>query len=112
MASAERTHKVKSLFKKCTECKFGIIRDQGYSNYTVEGNTFNCAKGLHPAAPYDNFYGQTKENYQAEVCTGYAPGENFQIDVEEEALLDLTPEQEELLKLEKLSKLLLDQPDS
>ena len=112
MASVKRVHVFKSLFKKCTECKFGIIRDQGYSNYTVEGNTFNCAKGLHPAAPYDNFYGQTKENYQAEVCTGYGHGENFQIDVEEEVLNDLTPEQEEILKLEKLSKLLLDQPDS
>jgi len=107
MASAEKTHKVKSLFKKCTECHFGILRDQGYSNYTVEGNTFNCAKGLHPAAPFDNFYGHTKENYQAEYCAGYQLGEPLQIDVEEEVLHDLTQDQKDILELEKTSKLIL-----
>ena len=95
-----------SLFKKCTECQFGIIRDQGYSNYTVEGNTFTCALGLHPAAPYDNFYGQTKENYQAEVCAGYARGENVLIDVEEDVLRDLTDHQKHVLDLERTSNLI------
>lgn len=107
MASVKQVREYKSLFKKCSDCKFGIIRDEGYSNYTVEGNTFTCAKGLHPKAPFDNFYGETKEHYFAENCIGYGHGEPFEIDVEEEALQNPTQEQKDLLELEKTSKLVL-----
>lgn len=34
---------------KCTECKFCIMHDTGYSNYTVEGTDVDCIINLNPA---------------------------------------------------------------
>lgn len=31
---------------KCDSCKFFLAQDFGYSNYTVEGTTFECLKGV------------------------------------------------------------------
>ena len=95
-----------SLFKKCTECKYHILRDEGYSNYTVEGTSFNCALGLNPHAPFDNFYSKAPELNFAESCNSFKSGLGLQIDVDGEVMSDLTPAQEELLELEKTSMLI------
>jgi hypothetical protein len=95
-----------SLFKKCTECKFHILRDEGYSNYTVEGTAFNCALGLNPHAPFDNFYSKAPELNFAESCTSFKPGPGLQLDVDGEVLSDLTDDQKTLLELEKTSMLI------
>lgn len=96
----------KSLFRKCTECRFHILRDDGYSNYTVEGTTFNCALGLHPAAPFDNFYAKAPELNHAEICTGYLKGDGIHLDVDGEVEDHLTPDQRHVLELEKTTKLI------
>ena len=95
-----------SLFKKCTECKFHILRDEGYSNYTVEGTSFNCALGLNPDAPFDNFYAKAKELNFAESCKSFKPGPGLQVDVDQEVFGAVTAEQQELLDLEKTSMLI------
>lgn len=77
----------------CTGCKFGIHIDFGYSNYTVEGTTFTCAKKLHPEGEFDEFYGEDKRLEFAEQCSGYEQGEGVWMDVDGENDADLTPEQ-------------------
>jgi hypothetical protein len=95
-----------SLFKRCNDCRFHILRDEGYSNYTVEGVSFNCAKGLHPKAPFDNFYAKAPELGFAESCTSFTRGEGVHIDVDKEELESLTPAQQEVLDIEKTVHLL------
>lgn len=90
-----------SLFKKCTDCRFHILRDEGYSNYTVEGTSFNCAKGLHPKAPFDNFYAKAPELGFAESCSSFTKGVGIHMDVEHENFDDLTPAQKEVLEIER-----------
>ena len=99
-------HKYVSLFNKCSDCCYRITREEGYSNYTVEGTSFNCALGLHPQAPFDNFYGEAKEMNYAESCPSFKRGEGLEIDVEEEALNNLNDHQRSLLELEKTSMLI------
>jgi hypothetical protein len=99
-------HKYVSLFNKCSDCCYRITRDTGYSNYTVEGTSFNCALGVHPQAPFDNFYDKAPEMNFAESCTSFKRGEGLEIDVEEEALHNLNDHGKRLLELEKTSKLI------
>jgi hypothetical protein len=107
MASVKPRRPWVSLFKKCTQCRFHILRDEGYSNYTVEGTTFNCAKGLNPAAPFDNFYSKAQELNFAEACSGFIPGPGVQLDVDGEVLNNLTEDQKEILEIERATKLVL-----
>lgn len=95
-----------SLFKKCTECRFHILRDDGYSNYTVEGTSFNCAKGLHPKAPFDNYYSKAPELGFADTCSSFTRGEGVHVDVEGEYLDDLTADQQEVLDIERTVQLI------
>lgn len=77
----------------CNECKYAIFQDHGYSNYTVEGTEFICAKKLHPYGDFDRWYGEdTRLNYAAE-CGGFESGDSIDLDVEHEDLEGLTPEQ-------------------
>lgn len=101
-----KNHVYKALFHKCSDCHNRITRDTGYSNYTVEGTSFNCALGLHPQAPFDNFYGEAKEMNFAESCSQFKYGDGLEIDVEEEALVTPTDHQKKLLELEKTSMLI------
>lgn len=95
-----------SLFKKCTDCRFHILRDEGYSNYTVEGTSFNCAKGLHPKAPFDNYYSKAPELGFAESCSSFTKGEGLHMDVDYEKLESLTPAQREVLDIERTVQLI------
>lgn len=91
--------------KKCNECRFAIFEEHGYSNYTVEGSDFYCAKKLHPEITFDNFYGENPKLEHAEKCIGFVKGDPFVIDVEKEALQDPTEEQQEILAMRMLTNL-------
>jgi hypothetical protein len=79
--------------RTCENCKFGCLFDFGYSNYMVEGTEFFCAQSLHPDGHFDRFYGEDKRQVFAEKCTGFEEGEAIWMDVEQENVAELTPEQ-------------------
>lgn len=68
----------------CADCRFAIWQDQGYSNWTVEGTDFFCAKSLHPADGFDRWYGRDKRLDFAAECPGYEQGEGVHLDVDGE----------------------------
>ena len=70
--------------KSCEECKFCLLEDHGYSNYTVEGTYVHCLKGLHPDGVFDRFYGEAGGLNHAEKCVGYVNGCPVAIDVDRE----------------------------
>lgn len=84
---------MENVEKTCLGCQFGCHIDYGYSNYTVEGTTFRCAKKLHPGGEFDEYYGEDKRLEYAKECPGYEYGEGVSMDVEGEGEGDLTPEQ-------------------
>lgn len=88
---------------KCTDCKYYIEEDYGYSNYTVEGNTSDCLLGLNPGLPKDSFYGEEPSLWFAEKCSSFSAGDGVFVDCERysgelENYSD-DPEVKELLRL-------------
>jgi hypothetical protein len=67
---------------KCVNCKFCVLEDYGYSNYTVEGTNADCLLNLNPDFPVDNFYGETKEHNFASTCSRFTEGSPIAIDVD------------------------------
>lgn len=67
---------------KCTECKFCLLEDYGYSNYTVEGTDASCLLELNPDFPVDNWYGESPAHDFANVCPRFKEGNPVEIDVE------------------------------
>jgi hypothetical protein len=84
------------MTNKCESCKFAVFEDGGYSNYTVEGRTFSCAK--YVVKPFDAFYGVAPEFQQQAIldCQHHENGEPVKMDVEKEELPYLTEEQKEI----------------
>lgn len=82
--------------KTCLGCKFCICQDVGYSNYTVEGTDFLCAKKLHPEGRFDRWYGEDPRLKFAQKCTGFEHGEPIEMDVGHENYDGLTQEQKEI----------------
>ena len=72
-----------------------MFEDFGYSNYTVEGTSFSCAKRAHPDGTFDRFYGEDARLRHAEKCDAFEEGEAASVDCERESLKDgtLTAEQ-------------------
>jgi hypothetical protein len=85
--------------RTCGNCRFTVNEDFGYSNYTVEGTTFNCAKRLHPDGAFDRFYGEEPKLQYAEQCAGFEAGEPVAIDCECEDVDELSPEQRAIYDL-------------
>jgi len=79
--------------RSCNTCAFAIFQDYGWSNYTVEGTYFFCAKDLHPDNGFDRFYGEDKRLNYGKFCPGYEEGEPIEMDVQEEMVEELTPGQ-------------------
>ena len=90
----------------CTNCGFRLMEDNGYSNYTVEGTTLSCLRGVHPTGPFDHFYGGAPEARYAEECTLYFEGEGINVDVEQEALETLSGAQMQLMQEYRTIKLI------
>lgn len=82
--------------RNCSECRFAIFRDYGYSNWTVEGTQFMCAKRLHPDDSFDRFYNVNPKLEYAEKCDGFVEGIPVDMDVDEEKMDDLTSEEKEV----------------
>ena len=74
--------------QSCANCKFALLIDFGYSNYTVEGTDFHCMKFQHPEAPFDNWYGEASHHAYGENCSHYGSGEPTEIDVDRELSRD------------------------
>lgn len=80
---------------QCESCKFYVLDDYGYSNYTVEGTMQCCAKKVFVS--FDRFYGNAPE--QAKIpdpCPRYEFGEPIEMDVEMDGFNYLTDEQREI----------------
>ena len=61
--------------RRCHACAHAIMRDTGYSNWTVEGTDFECSLNLHPSPrPVDIYYGDAKELKFAQGCPSWSPG--------------------------------------
>lgn len=85
--------------KTCCDCRFAVNIDFGYSNYTVEGTTFHCAKKAHPDGEFDRFYGEEKKLKYAGECGQFEAGECVDMDVDGENEADLTPSQREIYEM-------------
>lgn len=78
---------------KCTNCKFAVLEDNGYSNWTVEGTEFSCAKKVHPAGSFDIYYNTAEQLQYAEGCSGFEDGEPVHMDVDGENLAEFSAEE-------------------
>jgi len=91
--------------KTCTDCRYCIEADYGYSNYTVEGTNADCLLDLNPELPKDRFYGEEPALNFANECSKFSPGDSVQVDVDMElgGLEEYSddPEIKELLRGEK-----------
>lgn len=69
----------------CTECKFCVCEDYGYSNYTTEGTTLACLKNANP--PLDGLDADCDKSI-AEIirvaadCVHFVEGEGPRRDVD------------------------------
>lgn len=69
----------------CDNCKYRILLDNGYSNWTVEGTDIDCAKSLNPHFPMDRYYGEIKECKFGDTCKDFEDGDciaHFDVDGE------------------------------
>lgn len=73
---------------KCTNCKYCVEEDYGYSNYTVEGTTVDCLLGLNPKFPEDRFWGEEPALKYAEQCKRFTKGTSVSIDCDREDLIN------------------------
>lgn len=74
------------MTKKCDVCRWCLLEDYGYSNYTTEGTYVHCLKNLHPESGWDRFYGEDKRLLFAETCPSFEEGEPVSVDVEHDCL--------------------------
>jgi len=70
----------------CNKCKWALLADDGYSNYTVEGTTLYCLMNKHPDGHFDKFYGQDDRLEYALKCDFFIAGEPVQVDVDKDLL--------------------------
>lgn len=87
--------------KSCNNCRFAIFQDFGYSNYTVEGTDFICAKSLHPEGQFDRFYGTDDRLNFGATCSGHVQGDPVEMDVEQESVAYLTADQKDVWDMVK-----------
>lgn len=88
-----------SAHKSCANCRFAIFEDHGYSNWTVEGTDFSCAKRVHPDGTFDQFYGEDVRLQYAERCPGFELGDAICLDVDGEQVESLSDDQKAILKM-------------
>ena len=98
-----------TIKKQCDECRWCILHDHGYSNYTVEGTDVICTRFLHPKQEFDRWYGENDKDLSfAEQCSAFEPGEPFQMDVDGEwTLNDMDAQQREAYNMYTTKQMLL-----
>lgn len=77
-----RIKQIKKKDRLCTDCKFCLTYDYGYSDYTVEGTSVFCLKNKHPKNGFDRFYGGDENLKYASKCPGFGKGHPVEITVE------------------------------
>lgn len=85
--------------RTCNQCRFAVFEDVGYSNWTVEGTEFSCAKKMHPDGSFDRFYNHHPKLEFAAKCEGFEVGDCVTMDVEREGVDDLTQDQQQVWDL-------------
>jgi hypothetical protein len=91
----------------CETCKYCTRQDYGYSNYTVEGSTLDCLKGLHPEMPIEDGYPEDRDFNRklafGETCASRVAGDGPYFDcdgeVTDEEACDNDPELLQLVKV-------------
>lgn len=83
----------------CKNCKFAVLEDNGYSNYTVMGTDFHCAKNAHPEKTFDIFYWEAPEFKKHTSCSEFSAGSPIEIDVERDVLVYFSPEEKEIYNM-------------
>ena len=63
------------MSKNCNHCRYAVMRDYGYSDWTVEGTYFSCALNMHPEGKFDRWYGEDPRLEFAENCERYSYGD-------------------------------------
>ena len=83
----------------CSECRYAVLVDYGYSNWTVEGTNLYCAKKLHPNDGFDHWYGENNEVRFADNCSGYVSGAPVLVDVDGEAMDGMSEDEREIYQM-------------
>lgn len=96
--------------RRCIKCRWAILQDYGYSNYTTEGTNLLCAGMYHPVEEFDSYYGDAKEMLYAEECQHFEEGKdgpfNWDVDGETDAN-EMTAEQREAHNLYTTKQMML-----
>ena len=75
--------------RSCLNCEHGVIIENGYSNYTVEGSDFYCSLEKHPQDGFDLWYGEDARLRFASNCEKFSEGDNMNLDVERQDIDEL-----------------------
>jgi hypothetical protein len=67
---------------KCSDCKYHIDEDTGYSNWTVEGTDIDCLLKLNPGLPKDRWYNEDPVLDFANQCEKFVEGPGVEVDVD------------------------------
>src|SRR5580765_309657 len=70
--------------RTCENCRYCLLADHGYSNYTTEGTYVYCLLRLHPDPGFDRWYLRDARLDYALQCDRYLQGEPVHVDVERE----------------------------
>ena len=70
----------------CDNCRFCLLEDWGYSNYTTEGTYVHCLKGKHPDSGFDRFYGEDERLKFAQSCDDFGEGDPVTVDCDREGV--------------------------
>lgn len=82
--------------RSCENCKHCVLQDEGYSNYTVEGTTVDCAVKAHPDVPFDRWYGEDGRLRYAIWCDKFDEGLHLEFDVDDDWIMYVaTPKDDE-----------------
>jgi hypothetical protein len=84
---------------KCTDCKYCVEQDNGYSNYTVEGTEADCLLSKNPDFPSDRWYHEDEALNYASECASFTKGDSVHFDVEGETTVEDYKEDDEIYRL-------------
>ena len=67
---------------RCTDCRYCLGQDNGYSNFTVEGTEYECLLGMGVEFPVDEWGDGGLKLESAENCNKFSEGNYVWVDVE------------------------------
>ncbi len=69
------------MSKKCDNCRFARFKEEGYSEWTIEGVSFECMVNEHPDGKFDRWYGEDGRLHWALWCKKYESGTPIKLGV-------------------------------